>query len=189
MHFLVLIAAVLANGGLPRVEMKTSLGTVVIELDAGRAPGTVANFLKYVDAGLYDGGIVHRTVTMSNQPRNDVKIEVIQGSPKAKGYGPIRLERTNQTGLLHLDGTISMARSAAPDSAAGDFFICIGDQPSLDYGGARNPDGQGFAAFGKVVAGMDVVQKIQQSPAEGQKLTPPIVIEHLRRVTTAGGSR
>lgn len=180
MILLALLATVLAQGGLTRVELKTSVGTVVVELDANRAPATVANFLRYVDAGLYDGGVVHRTVTLANQPQNDVKIEVIQGGPKSKGFEAIPLERTNLTGLRHLDGTISMARGG-PDTATGDFFICIGDQPSLDFGGMRNRDGQGFAAFGKVISGMDVVRKIQQSPADGQKLNPPIPIHTAKR--------
>lgn len=85
------------------------------------------------------------------------------------------LERTNRTGLKHLDGTISMARNGA-DTATSDFFICIGNQPELDFGGKRNPDGQGFAAFGHVVRGMDVVRKIQKSKAEAQTLKPPIEI-------------
>ena len=110
---------------------------------------------------------------------NDVKIEVIQASANpAKsraGFPPIKLERTRDTGLKHLDGTLSMARNG-PDTATSDFFICIGDQPELDFGGKRNPDGQGFAAFGRVVKGMDVVRKIQRSPAEGQTLKPPVKI-------------
>jgi peptidyl-prolyl cis-trans isomerase A (cyclophilin A) len=177
----VLLVALLAQSALPRVEMKTSLGTIVVEMDDRSAPATAANFLRYVDAGLYDGSVVHRTVTMQNQPQNDVKIEVIQGGPKAKGFEPIALERTSVTGLRHVNGAISMARNG-PDTATGDFFICIGDQPSLDFGGKRNPDGQGFAAFGKVISGMEVVRQIQAAPAEGQKLTPPVPIESVRRL-------
>jgi peptidyl-prolyl cis-trans isomerase A (cyclophilin A) len=181
MLFLLLLTLAL-DAGAPRVEIKTPMGAIVVELDAERAPATVANFLHYVDSGLYDGGVIHRTVRMVNQPQNKVKIEVIQGGPNptAKQFQPIPLERTNKTGLSHLNGTISMARDG-PDTATGDFFICIGNQPSLDFGGPRNPDGQGFAAFGKVVIGMDVVRKIQQSPADGQKLTPPIKILEARR--------
>ena len=183
MLFLALLMTALADSAAPRVEMKTSVGTVLIELDAERAPVTVANFLRYVDGKLYDGGVVHRTVTMANQPQNQVKIEVIQGGPRLKttAFPPIPLERTNKTGLRHLDGTLSMARSG-PDTATGDFFICIGDQPSLDFGGARNPDGEGFAAFGRVLDGMEVVRKIQRSKADGQRLAPPIEILEVRRV-------
>jgi len=117
---------------------------------------------------------------MQNQPDNQIKIEVIQANinpaRRPDAFPPIALERTSVTGLHHLDGTISMGRSASPDSAASEIFICIGDQPSLDFGGMRNPDGQGFAAFGQVVHGMDVVRKIQTSPAEKQKLVPAIGI-------------
>lgn len=162
-----------------RVSLQTELGDIVIELNRGKAPGTTENFLRYVKAGFYDGGVFHRTVTLENQPTNAVKIEVIQGaanpSKEKLAFPPIRLERTRDTGLRHLDGTVSMARDG-PDIAQHDFFICIGDQPSLDFGGARNPDRQGFAAFGKVVQGMDVVRRIQHAPADGQALRPPIKI-------------
>jgi peptidyl-prolyl cis-trans isomerase A (cyclophilin A) len=162
-----------------RVLLETQLGAITIEVDAARAPVTAANFLRYVDAGFYNGGVFHRTVRLGNQPNNKVKIEVIQaGSDPAlarSGFPPIPLERTNKTGLSHTDGCVSMARDT-PDTATSDFFICIGDQPALDFGGARNPDGQGFAAFGRVVKGMDVVRKIQAAPADAQKLTPPIKI-------------
>jgi peptidyl-prolyl cis-trans isomerase A (cyclophilin A) len=93
----------------------------------------------------------------------------------------LALERTRDTGLSHKDGTVSMAR-AGPDTATSDFFICIGDQPPLDFGGKRNPDGQGFAAFGRVVAGMDVVRRIQAAPAEGQSLKPPVRILRAKRL-------
>jgi peptidyl-prolyl cis-trans isomerase A (cyclophilin A) len=160
------------------------MGVVEVEIDAGRAPGTAANFLTYVDAGAYDGGRFHRVVHRTNQPHDTVRIEVIQGgvNPERAGEArpPIALERTTVTGLRHRDGTISMARFA-PDSAVSDVFICIGDQPELDFGGTRNPDGQGFAAFGQVTNGMDVVRRIQLSPADGQKLTPPVTIVRVKR--------
>jgi peptidyl-prolyl cis-trans isomerase A (cyclophilin A) len=167
-----------------RVRLATDLGDIEVELDAAKAPATVANFLKYVDGRFYDGGRFHRTVTPTNQPDNKVKIEVIQaGINPAKmkdEFPPIKLERTKDTRLSHKDGTISMARDG-PDTATSDFFICIGDQPELDFGGKRNPDGQGFAAFGRVVKGMDVVKKIQQSPADGQTLKPPVGIKRVKR--------
>ena len=167
-----------------KVELVTDLGSIVIEVDGEHAPATAANFLRYVDARLYDSGRFHRTVTPGNQPDNKVKIEVIQGgidpAREKEDGAPIALERTRDTGLAHRDGTVSMAR-AEPDTATSDFFICIGDQPSLDFGGARNPDGQGFAAFGRVVKGLDVVKKIQAAPAEGQMLTPPVKILKVTR--------
>ena len=172
---------------LVRVLIQTELGDIEIELDAKRAPGTTENFLRYVDAGHYDGGRFHRTVKLNpdNQPTNVIKIEVIQAGvnpDKSKeGFAPLKLERTSVTGLKHKDGVISMARSTA-DSATSDFFICIGDQPELDFGGKRNADGQGFAAFGKVVKGMAVVKKIQQAPSDAQRLTPPIKIIKAKRL-------
>ena len=159
------------------VLLQTQQGPIEIEVDAVRAPATAANFLRYVEAGRYDGGVFHRTVRLDNQPANKVKIEVVQAGPAPGGrdFEAILLERTSLTGLRHVEGTVSMARDG-PDSATSDFFICIGDQPELDFGGRRNPDGQGFAAFGRVVRGMDVVRAIQGAPADGQHLTPPIKI-------------
>jgi peptidyl-prolyl cis-trans isomerase A (cyclophilin A) len=166
------------------VLLRTDKGDITLEIDRQRAPVTAANFLRYVDGGFYDGGRFHRTVTPANQPENRVKIEVIQAGvnpDRAKDeFPPIKLERTRDTGLRHVDGAISMARDG-PDTATGDFFICLGDQPELDFGGRRNPDGQGFAAFGRVVKGMDVVRAIQQAPAEGQTLKPPVRIISARR--------
>ena len=169
---------------LPRVIVETELGEIEIEVDTVRAPRTAANFLKYIDAGMYDGGRFHRTVRLDNQPDNAVKIEVIQaaasGTRVRDFFPPIELERTSITKLTHADGVISMARSG-PDTARDGFFVCIGNQPELDFGGKRNADGQGFAAFGRVVRGMDVVRKIQAAPAEQQNLRPPILIVRARR--------
>ncbi len=174
------------------IEMTTEAGVIEVLLDPARAPVSVSNFMRYVDAGQYDGGVFHRTVTMDNQPNNDVKIEVIQGAvnpdfrddsyPPNSGIDPIPLERTSMTGLLHVDGAISMAR-IGPDTATSGFFFCIGDQPELDFGGKRNPDGQRFAAFGRVTLGMDVIRKIQMSPRENQRLSPPITITRVERKT------
>ncbi|NMO14303.1 peptidylprolyl isomerase [Pyxidicoccus fallax] len=168
-----------APSKLVRVVLQTEKGDIELELDEARAPVTVRNFLTYVDAGLYDGGVFHRTVKPDNQPHSPVKIEVIQGgiapARQSEDKAPIPLERTSVTGLKHRDGTVSMARDT-PDTATSDFFICLGDQPELDFGGKRNPDGQGFGAFGRVVKGMDVVRAIQKAPASEQKLTPPVKI-------------
>jgi cyclophilin family peptidyl-prolyl cis-trans isomerase len=169
----------------PRVQLQTTLGEIEVELYAKEAPVTVTNFLRYVLEGFYRDGRFFRTVTMENQPTNNVKIQVIQAegvqSRQSELFPPILLERTRDTGLKHLDGTLSMARNG-PDTAQESFSICIGDQPELDFGGKRNPDGQGFAAFGRVVKGMDVVRKIHESTANGQQLTPPIRIQGAFRV-------
>jgi peptidyl-prolyl cis-trans isomerase A (cyclophilin A) len=179
------VATPAGQRALVRVLIQTEKGDIEVELDAGRAPVTTANFLKYVDGKFYDGGRFHRTVRPGNQPDNKIKIEVIQaaaGPKRAKEeFPPIKLERTSRTGLKHRDGTISMARDG-PDTATSEFFLCVGGQAELDFGGRRNPDGQGFAAFGRVVKGQDVVRAIQAAPADGQTLTPPIKILKVRRV-------
>jgi len=173
------------QAGSVRVRLETAFGAFEVEVDPVRAPVTTSNFLKYVDGGFYDGGRVHRSARLETQNARPVKIEVIQAginpARRSDTFPAIPLERTNVTGILHKDGTISMARSG-PDTATSDFFICIGDQPSLDFGGARNPDGQGFAAFGRVVSGMEVVRAIHKAPAEGENLTPPITITSASRV-------
>lgn len=168
-----------------RVIVQTGRGDIEIEIDAAHAPVTAANFLQYVDRALYDGGRFHRTVRPDNQREKPVKIAVIQGAAnadRAKEFlPPIALERTSVTGLHHTDGAVSMARGG-PDTATDEFFICVGDQPELDFGGKRNPDGQGFAVFGRVIRGMDVVRSIQGAPASGETLTPAITITRMRRV-------
>lgn len=180
----VLVACGADRAAAPRVVLETSLGEIELELDAQRAPATTANFLRCVEAGFYNGGRFHRTVTQENQPQNPVKIEVVQAGPAPARDGelfpPIALERTRDTGLRHTDGAVSMAR-LGPDTAQADFFICIGAQAELDFGGRRNPDGQGFAAFGRVVGGMDVVRRIHRAPHEEQRLTPPVEIRRARR--------
>jgi peptidyl-prolyl cis-trans isomerase A (cyclophilin A) len=162
-----------------QVQLVTDLGVITLEVYEEDAPITAGNFLRYVDEDRYEGAYFYRVVTMQNQPDNDVLIEVIQGGlgndeAHPNRLPPIRLETTEETGILHKDGVISMARNA-PGTADAEIFICIGGQPELDFGGKRNPDGQGFAAFGKVIKGMDVVRQIQQQPEEGQ-----ILLERVR---------
>ena len=188
MHLLIGLGIALQLGGAPspvHVRIETSLGVIEAEIDSAKAPRTAANFLKYVDAGAYDNARFHRTVRADNQPNDSVRIAVIQASVDsahgAMEQKPIELERTSVTGLRHVDGTLSMARGG-PDTATSSFFICIGDQPALDFGGHRNLDGQGFAAFGRVTRGMDVVKRIQASPAEAQRLTPPVIITRIVRI-------
>jgi peptidyl-prolyl cis-trans isomerase A (cyclophilin A) len=161
----------------PRVLIKTELGDITVDIYEEDAPITAANFLKYVYNNLFDGATFYRVVTMDNQPNNDVKIEVIQGGldfgESEKRFPSIEHETTVRTRIKHKDGVISMARNK-PGSASSEIFICINDQPELDFGGKRNPDRQGFAAFGKVIEGMAVVRKIQQQPADGQMLNSKI---------------
>jgi peptidyl-prolyl cis-trans isomerase A (cyclophilin A) len=178
------------------VVLETALGNIEIAVDAAHAPITAKNFLRYVDGGFYDGGEFNRTVRPDTEVRRDAPIQVIQARINSARtmdeFPPIPIERTDVTGLKHLNGTVSMARdvtptSPGPNTATSRFFICIGDQPSLNSDGNRSPDHQGFAAFGKVVKGFDVVEKIHGSPvdknssatshsAKGQALEPPIKI-------------
>ena len=168
------------------VVIETPRGSIEVAVDAAHAPITAANFLAYVDAKLYDGGDFHRTVRPGTETRTDYPIQVIQAEMNqartAEKLHSIALERTSVTGLKHLDGTISMARGGA-DTASDGFFICIGDQPELDFGGKRNADGQGFAAFGRVVAGMDIVKAIQAGAVapNSQNIRPPIPIVKVYR--------
>jgi peptidyl-prolyl cis-trans isomerase A (cyclophilin A) len=161
-----------------QVVIETDLGKIVVEIYSDKAPITAENFLRYVKEDRFKGATFYRVVTPDNQPKNVVKIEVIQGGlgdDNPQALPPIQHETTDKTSILHKDGVISMAR-LDPGSASSEFFICIGDQPELDFGGKRNPDGQGFAAFGKVIEGMDVVRKIQQQPSKDQYLVQPIKI-------------
>jgi peptidyl-prolyl cis-trans isomerase A (cyclophilin A) len=168
----------------PQVLIKTELGDISIEVYTDKAPITAANFLRYVDENRIEGATFYRVVRLDNQPNNDVKIEVIQGDLSSRKAGKrlksIQHETTDKTGILHKDGAISMARDK-PGTASSEFFICVGDQPELDFGGKRNSDGQGFAAFGRVLKGMDVVRKIQQQPADGQRLITRIKIISVTR--------
>ena len=163
-------------------RIMTMEGEIRVRVYPGKAPVSAANFLRYVEAGLYDGSSFFRVVTPDNQPNDKVRIEVIQGGDVAddKCFPPIVHETTAKTGLRHLDGTVSMAR-AEPGTATSSFFICVNDQPELDFGGRRNPDGQGFAAFGRVIRGMEVVRRIQRLAADGQALMRPVPIRTISR--------
>ena len=165
--------------------MKTDLGDIIIEIDTINAPVTAANFLKYVDDKIFNSAFFYRVVRMDNQPNNEIKIEVIQGGlgfdESPLSLSPIEHETTDKTGILHKDGVISMARME-PGTASSEIFICIGDQPELDFGGKRNQDGQGFAAFGKVINGMDVVREIQSKPDREQMLVTTVNIIEVVRI-------
>lgn len=179
MLLILVLGSVSCGRSHPHVVIRTDLGDITIEVYNDRAPVTASNFLSLVEHGVYSNCLFYRVVRMDNQPDNDVKIEVIQGGlfqdNLINNYKPIAHETTNVSRIKHTDGVISMARME-PGSASTEFFICIGDQPSLDFGGDRNPDGQGFASFGKVISGMDVVKAIQALPDSGQYLTPQVRI-------------
>jgi len=188
---LILSSPGLANDETVMVRMTTSMGEFDIELANSKAPVTVGNFLRLVDGGHLNGGSFYRVVSYANDNGNP-KIEVIQGGrgDAESPFPPIDHETTEQTGILHKNGVISMARGAV-GTASSEFFICIGDQPGLDYGQPRNADMQGFAAFGAVVEGMEVVREINSAPADGpseseytkgQILTEPVEIISVRRL-------
>jgi len=167
------------------VVFETQLGNITVEVDVAHAPITGRNFLRYVDGGFYDGGMINRAVRLDNTIRHDVEIQVIQfqsdPTRESELFPPIPMERTSVTGLRHVNGVLSMARMG-PDTAQASFSIVIGNQPEMDFGGRRNPDGQGFAVFGRVVTGMDTVKKIHQAhtgmsgPYKTETLEPPIKI-------------
>lgn len=194
----ILLALTLAQPGAAgvTVRIETSLGHIDVLLDTVHAPITTTNFLKYVDGRFYDGGRFHRATRPDNytpHPPNRPAMAIVQGgidpARRSEGFPPIPLERTSVTGLRHVRGTISMARAPAADTATSDFFICLDAQPSLDFGGKRFDDHQGAAAFGRVIAGMDVVARIQRQPTKGQSLDPPIPILRIVRLGQAKTSK
>ncbi len=171
----------------PTIKIETNFGDILVELYPEKAPKTVAAFLSYVDSGYYKGGSFYRVLKEEDQPSNAFKSELIQGGiwginnkllASLKG---ISHESTKQTGILHKDGTISLARSE-PGTATSEFFICVGDQPAYDFGGAANADKQGFAAFGKVIKGMEYVRQIHSQPDNNTNFTPPIEIMNIVRL-------
>ena len=180
-----------AQGRAVRTRVETEAGGFVVEVDPEVAPITVAHYLAHVDRGLLDGGTVYRVVTLANQsPETRHKIEVVQWGrnqpdDRPPPLPPIAHETTRQTGLRHLDGTVSMAR-AAPGSANAEYFVCVGDQPELDFGGGRNPDGLGFAAFGRVVEGMAGVRALHARGEADQYLAQPIRVRSVRRLSRDG---
>jgi peptidyl-prolyl cis-trans isomerase A (cyclophilin A) len=177
------------SGAIQQAIISTPLGEIEIELYSEQAPKSVANFIKYIEAGAFNEGRFYRVVRLDND-NGSPKIEVIQGGANVefKDFAAIELEATKQTGIKHLSGVLSMARGA-PDTATSEFFICIGAQPSLDFGGLRNPDGQGFAAFGRVIKGMHIVKKIhlirdalevEDNYVKGQILAKPVSISRIQ---------
>lgn len=170
----------------PHILIKTSAGDIECEVYPKKAPKSVAAFLSYVDSGFYDNASFYRVLNDDNQASNAGKSELIQGGiwksnhKKAVSLTGIPHETTQQTHILHKDGVLSLARTE-PGSATTEFFICVGDQPGFDFGGENNPDGQGYAAFGKVLKGMNIVRNIYARPENNQSFDPPIVIYGIKR--------
>lgn len=175
-----------------KVELDTELGAIRVEVLPQAAPLSACDFLAYTDQGLYSKASFYRVVRLDND-HGSPKIEVVQGGlpDDVKGLPPVKHETTRQTGLKHIDGALSLARGDVGTGGAGAFFIVIGDQPGLDYGGMRNKDGQGFAVFGRVISGMDIVKRIHQIKADaptesaymkGQLLAKPVAIRGAKRL-------
>lgn len=172
---------------LPKVVIATPLGDMTVVIDVNSAPITAANFLAYVDQGLFEGTSIFRIVADRNQADTlPAKINVIQLGHRMQGttyptpLPPIVHEPTSKTGLRHRDGTLSMARFA-PGTASSSFSICVGDQPEMDEGGKRQPDGHGFAAFGWVEEGLDVARALHGKAEDSDMLSQPIPLLDVRR--------
>jgi peptidyl-prolyl cis-trans isomerase A (cyclophilin A) len=194
MNYRLFIVAMLAlmncttsKTGNPHVEITTGFGDIEVELYPKQAPVTVAAFLSYIDSGYYDKSSFYRVLVDEDQPSYAPKSEIIQGgiwktnSQLLSRIPGVPHESTRQTKLSHTDGTISLAR-LAPGSARTEFFICVGDQPGYDFGGENNPDGQGYAAFGRVIKGMDVVRRMYVAPERDGEFTPQIFIHRIRKL-------
>ena len=175
------------NSHTPHIEIQTEKGNIELELFADKAPKTVAAFLSYIDSGFFENSNFYRVLNLENQPSNAPKTELIQGGiwktniTKAQSIPGISHESTQQTGIKHTDGVISLARSA-PGTAGTEFFICLGKQPGLDFGGENIADKQGFSAFGRVVKGMTVLRKIYRQRENEQYFKPPIAIYKMVRL-------
>lgn len=167
-----LLGACATDDSKPRVVLQTDLGDIVVELASEDAPITAGNFLQLVESGHFNSGAFYRVVTPEND-NGTPAISVIQGGLQDRydRFPTIAHESTEETGLKHVDGAISMARGEV-GTASTEFFICVGDQPALDHGATRNPDRQGFAVFGRVVDGMEVVRAIQEQDASALTDSP-----------------
>ena len=172
----------------PTIDIQTYYGDIIVELYPERAPKTVAAFLSYVDSGFYRNTSFYRVLKKEDQPSNVAKTQLIQGGlwqtniKRQQTIPGIPLETTEQTGLLHKEGVISLARNEEPNSGNTEFFICLDDQPDYDYGGDASPDGKGYVTFGKVIKGMEFVKQIQKQPDFETNLMPPIKIINIIRL-------
>lgn len=170
----------------PHILISTQLGDIEVELFPDQAPKTVRSFLAFIDSGYYTNSSFYRVLKAEELP-TDNNTGIIQGGiwqtrPGTKtAITGIEHESTKQTGLTHISGTISLARTT-PGSATTEFFICIGDQTILDYGESGTEDGQGYAAFGKVFEGMPIVRKIQAQNSRGDAFTGKIIIRKIKRL-------
>lgn len=171
----------------PVIIIETKFGDIKVELYTDKAPLTTAAFLQNIDSGFFRNISFYRVLRRDNQVTGAPHSYLIQGgvwqaNPESKEkFKPIPHETTNKTGILHKRGIISMARNE-PGTATSEFFICVEDEPGFDFGGANNFDGQGYAAFGEVVEGMDVVNRIHLQPENEQRFMPPVAILNIKRL-------
>ncbi len=191
-HFLIAICLIAASCKEkhyknPHIAIETRLGNIEVELYIDKAPKSAGAFLSYIDSGYYKNAAFYRVLNQDNQPIDAYKAALIQGGiwrtnhKRFVSLKGIAHETTKQTGILHKNGTISLARQE-PGTATSEFFICLGDQPGFDYEGENNPDKQGYVAFGKVVKGMNIVRTIYNRPEDDQAFTPPVVIFDIVRL-------
>jgi len=172
----------------PTIDIQTYYGDIIVELYPEKAPKTVAAFLSYVDSGYFKNTTFYRVLKKEDQAMNVAKTQLIQGGlwqtkfKKQQEIPGIPLETTQQTGILHKEGVISLARNEDPNSGNTEFFICMDDEPDYDYGGDASPDKKGYTTFGKVIDGMKYVKEIHAQPDFETNFKPPIKIIDIKRL-------
>ena len=172
----------------PTIDIKTYFGDIIVELYPEKAPKTVAAFLSYVDSGYYKNTSFYRVLKKEDQSMNIAKTQLIQGGlwqtnfKKQQKIPGIPLETTQQTGILHQEGVISLARNEDPNSGNTEFFICMDNEPDYDYGGEASPDKKGYVTFGRVIDGMKYVRQIHEQPDYETNFKPPIKIINIVRL-------
>ena len=172
----------------PTIAIQTYFGDIVVELYPEKAPKTVAAFLSYVDSGYFKETSFYRVLKKEDQPSNVAKTQLIQGGlwqtkiKKQQTIPGIPLETTEQTGILHTAGVISLARNEDTASGNTEFFICMDDEPDYDYGGDASPDKKGYVTFGRVIKGMQFVKQIHSQPDFETNFNPPIKIINIKRL-------
>jgi len=172
----------------PTIDIQTYYGDIIIELYPDKAPKTVAAFLSFIDSGYFKNTTFYRVLKKDDQPMNAAKTQLIQGGlwqskfKKQQTIPGIPLETTKQTGILHQEGVLSLARSEEANSGNTEFFICMDDEPDYDYGGAASPDKKGYVTFGRVISGMKYVKQIHSQPDYETNFNPPIKIINIKRL-------
>jgi peptidyl-prolyl cis-trans isomerase A (cyclophilin A) len=172
----------------PTIDIQTYYGDIVVELYPDKAPKTVAAFLSFIDSGYFKNTSFYRVLKKDDQPMNAAKTQLIQGGlwqtkfKKQQTIPGIPLETTKQTGILHQEGVISLARAEEANSGNTEFFICMDDEPDYDYGGLASPDKKGYTTFGRVISGMKYVKQIHHQPDFETNFYPPIKIINIKRL-------